>query len=96
MLNDLREEVFFLANNAYVSPKTYLAERTIELELRQIESLIAANSTHIEQWLLLIDRLTDQLKELGDVANWAQTLRNSVNDIRRIAQSVKGSQAKAP
>lgn len=68
--------------------KTYLAERTIETELRKIETLLAANTTHTEQWLTLVDRLTDQLKELGDVSNWAQTLLNSAQEIRQLAKTV--------
>lgn len=74
--------------------QTYLAERTIEAELRKIEILLSANATHTEQWLTLVDRLTDQLKELGDVSNWAQTLLNSAKDINQLAQTVNETRAK--
>lgn len=67
----------------------YLAERQIELELRNVERLLVSNANQNSQWMTLLDRLTRELKELGDVSNWLEHLEAAANDINELAKSMK-------
>lgn len=68
--------------------KAYLAERQIELELRDIERLLVSNANQNTQWMTLLDRLTRELKEMGDVSNWLEHLEAAAAEINQLAKSV--------
>ncbi|KAI0561890.1 GCN5-like protein [Gracilaria domingensis] len=65
--------------------EVYQAERQIETELRNIERLLSSNGYQIHQWTTLLDRLTTELKELGDVSNWVEVLEQSAIEIKNIS-----------
>lgn len=68
-----------------------MAERQIESELRNIERLLSSNGYQIHQWTTLLDRLTSELKELGDVSNWAAIMEKSADEIRDISKQLSKS-----
>jgi len=68
--------------------QAYAAEKEIEAELRNIERLLVSNANQNEQWMTLLTRLSTELKELGDVTNWVESLESSANDIHTIAKSL--------
>ncbi|CDF35253.1 unnamed protein product [Chondrus crispus] len=66
----------------------YVAQRQIELELRNVERLLVANANQNAQWMTLLDRLTRELKELGDVSNWLEHLEAAATEINEISKSL--------
>lgn len=74
--------------------QSYLSERQIETELRQIERLLSTNATQTEQWNTLLDRLTTELMEMGDIANWLDTLDKTATQINQVCQSLAQNKAK--
>lgn len=65
-----------------------MTERQIEAELREIERLMSTNATQIEQWTTLVDRLSKELKEMGDVSNWLQVLEQTAGDIAETSKTL--------
>lgn len=74
--------------------QSYLSERQIETELRQIERLLSTNATQTEQWNTLLDRLTTELMEMGDIANWLDTLDKTATQINQVCQTLAQNKAK--
>lgn len=70
------------------SQKAYLAERQIEIELRDVERLLVSNANQNSQWMTLLDKLTRELKEMGDVANWLEHLEAAATEINKHALSL--------
>lgn len=66
--------------------QVYTAERRIEVDLRDIERLLSSNNTKVQQWTSLLERLTSELKELGDVHNWLEILEKSANEIMDLSK----------
>ena len=68
--------------------KAYLAERHIETELRNVERLLISNATQTEQWASVLNRLSTELKELGDITNWLDILEKAAVEIRQLSRKV--------
>lgn len=69
----------------------YDAERAIETELTEIERLLATNATQADLWTALLDKLNLQLMEMGDVANWVDTLHASTQQVDQLCQQLSMS-----
>lgn len=72
----------------WLNLQAYQSEKTIEKELKEIEGLLSSNATQAEQWISLVDRLTTELKEMGDISNWLDTLEQVADEIRDISQKL--------
>ncbi|CAN8061838.1 unnamed protein product [Agarophyton chilense] len=69
--------------------EVYQAERQIETEVRNVERLLSSNGFQIHQWTTLLDRLTAELKELGDISHWVEVLEKSANEIKDISTQLQ-------
>lgn len=68
--------------------QAHLAERQIEAEIGKIERLLSSNASHTAQWVTTLDRLTGELKKMGDVTNWLEILEKVTLDIESIAHQL--------
>lgn len=49
---------------------------------------MSINATQTDQWTNLLDRLNLQLMEMGDIANWAESMEKTSKEINEICHSI--------
>jgi hypothetical protein len=65
----------------------------MERELRRLQALLQSNGHQNDQWVSLLGGVTMELKELGDVGNWAQLLEELAVDVKSIAHRITAHSA---
>lgn len=68
--------------------QTYLNQRKLDSEAKQLVANIDQFSRSINQWLTLMNGFNDSLKQLGDVENWAKVIENDMKEISCILEYV--------
>ena len=59
----------------------FTAQTAIDMEVKALYSEVEKAQINIEQWMGLFVVMNDQLKELGDVSNWATHMAQDMDDI---------------
>lgn len=73
--------------------QAYLNQKRLDAEAKQLYSSATNFSKQTQQWLNLVESLSNALKEIGDVENWAKTIEGDVRTISTALESVyKNSQ----
>ncbi|KAI2810175.1 biogenesis of lysosome- organelles complex 1 subunit 1 [Blomia tropicalis] len=68
--------------------QTYLNQRKLDSEAKQLVANIDQFSRSINQWVTLMNNFNDSLKQLGDVENWAKCIENDMNEVSSILEYV--------
>ena len=78
--------MFFFCH--YSVAQTYLNQRKLDYETKQLYTNIEHFSRQTNQWLTLMNSFNDSLKQLGDVENWAKVIENDMREISSILEYV--------
>jgi len=77
--------------------QTYLNQRKLDSEAKQLVTNIEQFSRSINQWVGLMNGFNDALKQLGDVENWARVIETDMREISSILEYVhKQNSQEAP
>jgi hypothetical protein len=79
----------------YISRQAYEDQKLIEREIRRVQGLLQSNAHQCDRWTSLLSGVINELKELGDVTNWAQLLEVAAKDIQTVATHFE-TPARAP
>lgn len=82
------------ATTGALSEKLTLAldnQRQIEQLSRQCAQLVQSHIQDTHRWSRLVDDFNNELKELGDVKNWAQVIERDMLDIAATLELVHSS-----
>jgi len=66
--------------------QAYLNQRRLDAEGKQLQMSVATLTKQTNKWLTLINNFNSQLKQLGDVENWARSIEA---DMRLISTSLE-------
>ncbi|CAG2164747.1 unnamed protein product, partial [Oppiella nova] len=66
--------------------KTYVNQRRLDSESKQLVQNVTQFSRSVHQWLQLMNAFNKTVKELGDVHNWSQTIEH---DMRTVSSALE-------
>ena len=72
----------------YSVAQTYLNQRKLDSEAKQLHTNIEQFSRSMNQWMTLMNGFNDSLKQLGDVENWAKVIENDMREVSSILEYV--------
>eukprot|EP00759_Apiculatamorpha_spiralis_P010794 PhF_6_TR17647/c0_g1_i1/m.26789/K20185/BLOC1S1; biogenesis of lysosome-related organelles complex 1 subunit 1 len=72
----------------------FTAQTAIDADIKALFQESEKAQQNIEQWAALFSQLNDQLKELGDVSNWANHMSRDVEDIMISLDALEGAKGK--
>ncbi|KAH9417045.1 biogenesis of lysosome-related organelles complex 1 subunit 1 [Dermatophagoides pteronyssinus] len=76
--------------------QTYLNQRKLDNESKQLYQNIEHLSRQTNQWLILMNNFNDSLKQLGDVENWSKCIEIDMREISSILEYVSSNSNKTP
>lgn len=50
-----------------------------------------ANAALTAQWQTTLDKVTNELKEMGDLSNWSESIVTLAEEVRDLAKRIQGS-----
>jgi len=66
--------------------QAYINQKKIDSEAKQLQANAQAFARQTNDWLTLLDRFNEALKEIGDVENWARSIEG---DMRTISSALE-------
>eukprot|EP00760_Papus_ankaliazontas_P019087 PhM_4_TR17875/c0_g1_i1/m.11064/K20185/BLOC1S1; biogenesis of lysosome-related organelles complex 1 subunit 1 len=61
--------------------RVYTTQQTIDNTMKHLQTEVERTQSQMDQWTSLFVQINEQLKELGDVKNWAGHMQRDMEDI---------------